>query len=180
MCVVCLVECILCTNYRKELDSFLRVHLDGVNTQKKRSGRPDDTLTAVCSTAILPTANTRYSSSRLGPEPLLPYLRGTQQTPKRNVIPGCDNADIGAKIQLNHAVLAFFSHPGAMTPMGAITPMGALARMITIYFIQLKSLDYFVWFDGTLLSYIVTTLLNMYTTFVFCFVMFGGPAWRLM
>ena len=48
-------------------------------------------------------------------------------------IPVTDNADTGAKIQLNHAVLAFFSHPGAMTPMGAITPMGALARMITVY-----------------------------------------------
>ena len=44
----------------------------------------------------------------------------------------CDNADTNAKIQLNHAVLAFFLHPSAMTPMGAITPMGALARMITV------------------------------------------------
>ena len=55
------------------------------NHTKKRSGHPDDTLTAVYSMAILPTANTRHSSSRLGPEPL-PYLQGTQQTPKRNVI----------------------------------------------------------------------------------------------
>ena len=30
--------------------------------------------------------------------------------------PGCDRF-------LNHAVLAFFSHPGAITPMGAITPI---------------------------------------------------------
>ena len=48
--------------------------------------------------AILPTANTRHSSSRLSPEPLLPYLRGTQQTPKRNVI-------------------SALSHRGAITPI---------------------------------------------------------------
>ena len=29
----------------------------------------------------------------------------------------------GAEIQLNHDVLAFFAHPGAMSPMGAISPV---------------------------------------------------------
>ena len=42
MCVVCLVECIYSLLYqlpqRKQLDSFLRLHLDGVNTQKKGVG----------------------------------------------------------------------------------------------------------------------------------------------
>ena len=38
----------------------------------------------------------------------------------------------------------------------------------------------FVWFDGTVIVYcIITTLLTKYCIIVFCFVMFGGPAWRL-
>ena len=93
--VGCRAGCVLCAwwsasivpiTVKKQLDSFLRVHLDGVNTRKKRSGRPDDTLTAVCSTTILPT-------TRLGPEPL-PYLRDTQQTPMRNVISALSHRDL--------------------------------------------------------------------------------------
>ena len=37
----------------------------------------------------------------------------------------------------------------------------------------------FVWFDGTILSYIITTLLTMYYS-VFFFVMLSGFAWRLI
>ena len=37
----------------------------------------------------------------------------------------------------------------------------------------------FVWFDGTIIVYYIPTLLTMYYI-VFCFVMFGGPARRLM
>ena len=37
----------------------------------------------------------------------------------------------------------------------------------------------FVYGSMALLSYIITTLLTMYYI-VFCFVMLGGPAWRLI
>ena len=37
----------------------------------------------------------------------------------------------------------------------------------------------FVYCSMTLLSYIITTLLTMYYV-VFCFVMLGGSAWRLI
>ena len=41
-------------------------------------------------------------------------------------------SDGGAEIQLNHAVLAFFAHPGAISPMDAISPMGAISPMVAI------------------------------------------------
>ena len=50
-------------------------------------------------------------------------------------------SDGGAEIQLNHAVLAFFAHPGAISPMGTISPMGAILRMITVrtYLVDVSS-----------------------------------------
>ena len=44
--------------------------------------------------------------------------------------------------------------------------------------ILLTQASIFIWFDGTIIVYYFYPLNYVYI--VFCFVMFGGPAWRLM
>ena len=47
------------------------------------------------------------------------------------------------------------------------------------YIFVLTQAPVFVWFDGTIIVYIITDLLTVYYS-IFCFFMLGGSAWWLI